>query len=266
MVLTSQDIISLQLKIFRCGYVNLSPKWNKTDGKSRFSRLYLVEEGSGYLKAGAETILLEPGYVYLIPANFPHAYGCTKLKKLYFMFNLTSRDNADILSSLDRICRIRCDSKDLQILLEHYRSTELVSLITVRQKLLELVCRSLQENKIPPISLSQNSSLVKKALAYIHTNLRVTLTIREISGHLFVSESKLRSAFLAETGVTIGQYIDGQVMLRAKQLLAGQSRSIGEISAILGFCDQFYFSRLFKAKYGLPPSAYRKNFLKTAAK
>lgn len=261
MTLTAQDIIPMQMRLLRCGYVNLFPNWNKNDGSSRFSRLYLVEEGSGYLKTATETIHLEPGYAYLIPANFQHAYGCTKLKKLYFMFTLTSKESTDILSRINSVCRIRYAPEDLDTLLEHYESAELLSVLTVRQTILKLVCALLQESNVPPVSLNRNSPLVEKAVAYIQANLRITLTIEQISSRLFVSESKLRTVFQKETGVPVGQYIDSLVLQKAQQLLRQSNLSIGEISSQLGFCDQFYFSRRFKEKLGLTPSAYRKNSL-----
>jgi two-component system response regulator YesN len=128
----------------------------------------------------------------------------------------------------------------------------------VRQILLRLICTCLQEGQLPPIHLKHNSPLVERAIAYIQSHLRINLTISEISSHLFVSESKLRATFLAETGTTIGQYIDKQVLAQAKQLLATQRRSISEISAMLGFCDQFYFSRCFTKRFSLSPQKFRK--------
>lgn len=265
MTLAYPDIIPMQLKIHRIGYGNLTSQWNKSNGRSSFSRLYLVEDGSGYLKTDSQTILLEPGYAYLIPSQFKHAYGCTRLRKLYFMFALTAKDDADLLATVDRVCRIRYRQEDMDTLLKHCESTDLQSILTVRQTVMKLVCDCLQENDISPITLSPNSPLVEKAISYIQANLRINLTIGEISSRLFVSESKLRSAFLAETGTTVGQYIDKQVLLRAKQLLATQRHSIGEISTMLGFCDQFYFSRRFKEMHGLTPSAYRKSQQKGAS-
>ena len=263
MTLTYQDIIPLQLKINRCGYVSLTPQWNKNDGRITSSRLYLVEEGSGYLKTATETIPLEPNYAYLIPGNFPHAYGCTKLKKIYFQFTLVSKDNTDILSAVNQICRIRYDQEDLKTLLSLYGATDLVSVMTVQQTILKLICAILQQTNMPDIAMPHQAPLVEKAIAYIQKNLRISLTTKEICNYLFVSEGNLRTAFLAETGVTIGQYIDKQVMLRARQMLALQRVSIGEISAKLGFCDQFYFSRRFKEMHGMTPSAYRKNLPKS---
>lgn len=263
MTLTYQDIIPLQLKINRCGYVNLTPQWNKNDGSVTSSRLYLVEEGSGYLKTATGTIFLEPGFAYLIPANYPHAYGCTKLKKIYFQFTLVSKDSADVLSAVNQICRIRYEKNDLNTLLSLYEATDLVSVITVQQTILKLICAILQQNNVPDIAMHHQAPLVEKAIAYIQKNLRISLTTKEICNHLFVSEGNLRTAFLAETGTTIGQYIDKQVMLRSRQMLAMQRCSIGEISAKLGFCDQFYFSRRFKEMHNMTPSAYRKSLPKS---
>lgn len=263
MTLTHHDIIPLQLEISRIGYVNLTSSWNKADGRLYSSRLYLIEEGSGYLKTDSQTIALEPGYAYLIPAHFKHAYGCSSLKKLYFQFRFTVKDTVSILGSVNQICRIPYRREDLDTLLAHYESTDLVSLATVQQTVLKLVCDCLAQNQVPSIELGHNSPLVKKAIAYIQDNLRINLTIGQISSYLFISDSKLRSAFLAETGITIGQYIDKQVLLRAKQLLANPALSIAQISASLGFCDQFYFSRQFKRRFDMTPSTYRKSILNT---
>ena len=36
-------------------------------------------------------------------------------------------------------------------------------------------------------------------------------------------------------------------------------RNIGEIAIETGFSDQSYFSKVFSAKYGIPPSEYTDN-------
>ena len=53
------------------------------------------------------------------------------------------------------------------------------------------------------------------------------------------------------------EWINIRVMLEAKVLLRDQSRSIQEISEILGFPNQSFFGTFFKKLKGLSPSAYR---------
>ena len=60
-----------------------------------------------------------------------------------------------------------------------------------------------------------------------------------------------------ELGVSIGQYIDSQILFRAKLELELNKLSIAEISEKYGFCDQFYFSRFFKKHIGESPRQYK---------
>ena len=62
-------------------------------------------------------------------------------------------------------------------------------------------------------------------------------------------------------GITIGKYIDGIVLLTAKERLADKSYDISTISDDLGFCDTFYFSRRFKESFGRTPNQYRKEII-----
>lgn len=48
-------------------------------------------------------------------------------------------------------------------------------------------------------------------------------------------------------------------MQRACELLRGPGLSVKETAAMLGYQDQFYFSRTFKLVVGMPPSDYRKS-------
>ena len=51
--------------------------------------------------------------------------------------------------------------------------------------------------------------------------------------------------------ISLGQYLNEQVMFSAVNLLRVPDRSIKEISDTLGFCEY----------YGMPPSQYRKSIL-----
>ena len=61
-----------------------------------------------------------------------------------------------------------------------------------------------------------------------------------------------------ELGTTVNNYIDDLILTRAAQMIAEGQFSINAISNRFGFCDQFYFSRKFKAKFGITPSEYKR--------
>lgn len=264
MDLPYRDFSALNLQTVLCGDVDLNPLWNTENGYAVQTRLFFVYKGGGYLRTDTETIQMMPGYVYLIPSKTKLAYGCTRLKKLFFNIKLTTpTEKEDILSSVGRILQVRYDPSDLDTLRNNFNSNDCFAVIQVQSLLYKNLFRLLTENNATPISLSKHSALVKRAIRYIIGHARTTLTIKELSNILYVSESKLRTSFEVETGISIGRFIDSCVMQKARQLLENSYLSISEISSQLGFCDQFYFSRQFKKNYGIPPSAHRRKYRKT---
>ena len=61
------------------------------------------------------------------------------------------------------------------------------------------------------------------------------------------------------TGQTISQLLLDRVVLESQRLLTYSTKSVSEISALLGFDDPSYFTRLFRKKTGLTPEQFRKS-------
>ena len=57
-------------------------------------------------------------------------------------------------------------------------------------------------------------------------------------------------------------YLQEQRSFFARQYLENTDCPVKELSAKLGFPDEFYFSNWFKQKNNLSPTAYRKQFRK----
>ena len=109
-----------------------------------------------------------------------------------------------------------------------------------------------------PLITANYSKCVRLAVKYIKKNLNLRLSVKELAATSFVSESTLSKKFKTEVGTTVGSYIDGLVLFEAEQMLLKTELSVQQISERFGFCDQFYFSRRFKKKYGETPQKYRK--------
>ena len=65
-------------------------------------------------------------------------------------------------------------------------------------------------------------------------------------------------SFRQITGITPLQYILTQRMINAQILLESTDYSINEISNLVGYDNQLYFSRLFSKQKGMSPREYRK--------
>jgi len=69
---------------------------------------------------------------------------------------------------------------------------------------------------------------------------------------------EMEKLFRKEVGVSVGQYIDDQLMRTAQERLDQTNDSIAKISQSLGFADSYYFSRRFKQLCGITPLRYRR--------
>ena len=84
-----------------------------------------------------------------------------------------------------------------------------------------------------------------------------TLSIKDISDHVFLSTSYICTIFKNETGQTLNQYITKYRIGRAKKLLADPRNKISDISSKVGYSDGNYFGKTFKKIVGLSPTEYR---------
>ena len=84
-----------------------------------------------------------------------------------------------------------------------------------------------------------------------------TLSVKDISDHVFLSTSYVCTFFKNETGQTLNQYLTEFRMEKAKQLLADPRYKIADISSRVGYSDGNYFGKSFKKYTGLSPSEYR---------
>jgi len=82
-------------------------------------------------------------------------------------------------------------------------------------------------------------------------------TIDEIADKLCCSKNQCIRRFRKYTGLTPIQLVNRIKTEIAKQHLIATSFSVSEIAEILGFCDMYYFSKVFKQFTGMSPSAFR---------
>lgn len=81
--------------------------------------------------------------------------------------------------------------------------------------------------------------------------------IAELAELCGLTVRQLGRAFKAETGQTIGQYVDEAIAGRAQRLLAATDRPIAAIAAELGFASAAGFAQAFRRMTGVLPSQLR---------
>ena len=85
-------------------------------------------------------------------------------------------------------------------------------------------------------------------------------SVKYIAGELALSPNYLSGLLKALTGRNTQQHILDKLIEKAKEKISTTELSVSEISYVLGFDHPQSFSRLFKAKTGLSPLAFRQRF------
>lgn len=98
---------------------------------------------------------------------------------------------------------------------------------------------------------------VAKAIDYIYDHLHTRITMPMLAEYAEVSSGYLSREFKKETGETVSGYIRRKKLETAGNMLIYSELSTLEISEILAFPSQSYFTEVFRREKGLTPSKYR---------
>ncbi len=100
---------------------------------------------------------------------------------------------------------------------------------------------------------------MEEAAELLRTNLARPITVAELASKMNMSPVSFSRAFRKRTGMTPKEFLNAERMKAAKTLML-QKKGITakEVALQIGLQDEFYFSRLFKNKEGLPPSIFMK--------
>ena len=84
------------------------------------------------------------------------------------------------------------------------------------------------------------------------------LSVADLLAETGVSRRTLELRFRAETGTTPGRALADERLRRARELLRTTSMTQDEVAAACGFCDASHMGHLFRDRFGVAPSAFRR--------
>lgn len=108
-----------------------------------------------------------------------------------------------------------------------------------------------------------NQGLIEKAQSYIDQNYNnPDLNIGQLAEMAELSPAYFGKIFSSVTTFSFNDYLSNKRMSAAVDMLENTKLTINEISEKVGFLNSNYFYSVFKKKYGITPSQYRKNLNK----
>ncbi len=104
-------------------------------------------------------------------------------------------------------------------------------------------------SRMEEINTMETARPVSEAIFYISKNLYQNISLTDICQTLHFNPSYLSRLFKKEMNMTISEFIMQEKIEEAKRLLILSNHSVLEISSLLHFTDQSYFTKTFKKSY-----------------
>jgi len=232
--------------------------------------MYIEENGIQYALKAGDMLLLETGlhhigfdkspcdyyYVHFSGPDIQKVTGSVISRKefLYLPKHFSVNDRQALLRIFTLFNEgIRIYEYDL----EQYRLLTACKLIGILVELSNVFARSVLGESIFGISTNANKKM-QLLLSYLHSSYHKKITGESIENALETNFDYLNRLFKKCMGITIFQYLNTLRINRAKELLVATDMKLYEIAPLVGFKDEFYFSKLFKKYTGVSPSSYAK--------
>ena len=215
-------------------------------------RTFVTEEGSGILispEISHTVVELDPDLIKIsiafIPTESHDIFEKIARKKAHFfkMDDETISDFNRILSETDE------------------KST--LSPYIIREKVFSVLCSIIREADPEAISEKApcepaNDVRIASVIRFIDDNKNIFLTCEDVAQYCHFNVKYLNRIFKNQTGMTLLEYIHTSKIKEAERLLIETEYSLGDIAAMLGFANTYYFNSFFKRNCAISPGIYRK--------
>lgn len=111
--------------------------------------------------------------------------------------------------------------------------------------------------KVSQIKKNRYSKTITLCQNYIFTNIYENINHNDIAEMIGLSPQHLSSLFKKEVGISLSEFRQQEQVNEAKKLILYSNTPFSEVSALLNFSDQSYFTKVFKKHVGITPKQYK---------
>lgn len=264
----SQEELQSSIYVTWSGHRRCRPTHNIGPRVLPSYKFVLIVRGSGFYVLDEQPMLLRAGDGFFLFPQVKHQYYANQADPWeleWVAFNGTS------CATLVKAMRVHTQNPILRgvmtkNLLSHLDCV-IASMAVKREMQLEAVgnlyllfheiLRIRQNEAVLTQPACEDEAMMQKIMTFISLNYTNDLNVDLVRSHVNYSRSYFSHFFKRKMGMSLPQYINQLRMKKAKELLCTTDLRISEVASSIGYCDAFYFSRLFRQYSGLSPQLFR---------
>ena len=250
-----------------CGYAKCSPLHSFGPAVRPNYILHYIVDGKGKFLVNGEEYNLQKGQGFLIEPEVQTFYQADEeVPWTYLWIGFGGKKAEDYLRDLglnkkQLIFQCGCGEELKQIvysMLKHRKYTAANEYFL--EGLLYTFFGTLKENmEIAGNAGEKDGNLyVRKAVEFIQNNYADPVRVKDIADYVGVNRSYLYTLIQDNLQLSPKEYLTNFRLTRAAELLQLTDLSVETVAMSCGYQDALGFSKIFKAKMGITPSAYRK--------
>jgi AraC family transcriptional regulator, arabinose operon regulatory protein len=260
------EILSAPIHINCCGFQDLSGfDCAMKRCRKDFYLVYLVN-GTGHFRFGMETIAPDTGSVILYkPGEMQDYYYLGSEKAKIYWIHFSGSDAGKLLDDLSlsqkRICKIGMDTGCIGLF------ESIIHELQIKKPNYHLLCigyfyQLLSELSRQAVFLEKGEGVFKnsgieKVIKLMHEEYAADHNIGYYAKICNLSIYQFIRCFKEAAGFPPAKYLEKIRISKARELLVNSSLTISEISAMVGYHDAFYFSKVYKKVMDAAPSRFR---------
>ncbi|WP_248547991.1 AraC family transcriptional regulator [Paenibacillus odorifer] len=227
--------------------------------------LLIFTGGNGQLNLDDQSVILSTDKCYLLSPGISYSTNNQELTLYYYLITFTAiyttklpkRYSGELLSGRRELI-VHPFTKVIRLvedLLMNRNNTDDVQQFKRQLKFQELLLL-LFEHNYPSKHLPSPTESVEMTITFIQEHYTESITVKQLAELAGISIWQYTPIFQQLTGKKPLEYLTDLRINHSKRFLQESTEPLREIARLVGFSDEYYFSRRFRQKTGVTPGQY----------
>ena len=232
-------------------------------GQSPMQRLYYIKGGNTkFVLTNGRTVFCSKGDIIYFPPDVTYVSYWSENPEnstILIKFNLmVNREEVCLSDDLFVVVHDKHEIylKQFSLLANIYQRGQLGYKIKCQSVLLDILY-SFIPSLMTPTDASQTQMSAYKGILYIENNYMNRFSVEEVAKMCSLSPAVFRKQFHMITDMSPIEYKNYLIAKKAAELLRTGEFSVSEVASKVGIEDIYYFNRLFKKYFHVPPGKFK---------